>query len=1386
MTNFFEERRLNMGKFLRRWFLFPFIISMVISFIVIPAFSEGTQIWTEDWQGNPRTDFEPDENVYILGSGFNPNAQIDISITRPDNVIENYSTFSDENGCFLYIYTLDGMVGTYYVTATDGVNSASTTFEDCLRILEGYDKAATRWERGLLEGWKELDWVPYRIKFARLPKGTSSFNFKVCHNNLLDNKDGVDKLRNFRVGSENGDPVNGSVTASGPFYKTPGKECDRDIYYSLSVTFTTPSSGLSWYVYWEAHVAFGASGWPGAKLHAYTENLTGSQDVPIKVPPTPVGSISGTKWNDSNCSGTWDPGEPGLPGWTIQLYFFDPVENTWINIDNEGTGAGGSYTFSGLVAGNYRVTEVLKENWMQTYPPSPGSHSITLSEGENRTGVNFGNALIIHDVEVSITPTNQGGLNGQTLYYTVTVVNTGNILDTYDLQVSDDLGWGPNISPSSLTVPAGENRTSTLSVTIPSNATGGTQDTVTVSAISRADNTVSDSFACIAKVLVARGVDVLISPHYQTGVPGENLIYSVTIANIGNISDTYDLTVSENLDWGPSISPSSVTVSPFSSGSATLSVVVPLSGIGCTEDNITVTAVSRSDNMVSDSGNCIAHATIVRGVDVSISPDYQSGLNGATLSYVVTITNVGNVPDNYDLSVNDNLGWSPNISPSSFTLAPGAHDNASMSITISLNATGCTEDLITVIARSRSDDAITGDDSCIAHVTIVRGVRVSISPGYRSGLNGARLEYTATVSNTGNVEDTYSLTATDDAGWSPNISPISLTVPPWENRTATLSVTVPENALGCTQDNIIVTAVGLGVENSAACIAHAVIFRGVDVSISPDYQSGSNGATLTYTVTVANTGNVPDTYNLTANDDTGWGSTLSPTSLIVPPWENRISTLTVTLPSNAFGCTVDNMTVAATGTEVSDSDSCIAHITIVRAVEVSISPSYKTGLPGTTLNYTVTVANTGNVSDTYDLVASDNLGWGPTVSPNSLTVPPWESRTVILSVTIPENAEGCTLDNIWVVATSRANPAVKDNDSSIAHADYVTRGVDLSLSPNHQSGKPGAVLSYMVTVINTGNVEDNYILNVTDNENWSLIISPASLAIPPGGSDNALLIASIPEKARGSMRDNIKVDAVSAENSEVSASGVAIASVENVRGVIVEITPSYKGGLPGTVLVYSCRITNTGNVEDTYDVTFWDNENWDVAFTIEAIHLPPYSWAETTPLKVTVPENAPPCTEDNITIRAVSRENNMIENMDSCIAHRDWAKLSLITKYLVNVDLNFYLENGSKLALRFYDFSDVFEGENVILENLATPTQIVFNDNVHHPLGKGIKKVAVVALSDNGSIIQTMQTFVVHRTDLWKRLSEIRMEWPYATPEERSALWAELSDIRVQWPYALP
>jgi uncharacterized repeat protein (TIGR01451 family) len=287
------------------------------------------------------------------------------------------------------------------------------------------------------------------------------FLFNVYHNNLRGGKQGVDALGDFWVGDEEGNPVgDGTVVAQGPFYKSPGKGRDLDIYYTLTVTFNLASRGQTRCVYWRAHLALGASGWPGSSLHAYTD-VTGSQDVPINVPPIPTGSISGCKWHDLDRDGVRDADEPGLPGWTIKLHRWDPEIGGWIYLKEETTGETGSYVFTGLVGGEYRLEEVVQEGWTQTYPTTV-VHEVSLSEGESAAGLDFGNFFSSLGVSVAISPRERSGLPGETLSYEVSVTNVGTLPDVYDLTVSDALNWTLNLSPQSLSLAPAETGVATL------------------------------------------------------------------------------------------------------------------------------------------------------------------------------------------------------------------------------------------------------------------------------------------------------------------------------------------------------------------------------------------------------------------------------------------------------------------------------------------------------------------------------------------------------------------------------------------------------------------------------------------------------------------------------------------------------------------------------------------------------------------------------------------------------------------------------------------------------------------------------------------------------------------------------------------------------------
>jgi protocatechuate 3,4-dioxygenase beta subunit len=118
------------------------------------------------------------------------------------------------------------------------------------------------------------------------------------------------------------------------------------------------------------------------------------------------GSICGHKWEDLNCDGQHEEGEPPVEGVTIELWqyivgndFADAapafIPGTWVYVTETLTAADGSYCFTDLKPGLYKVKEVLTgeqaEEWYFKVPAS-GEIEVPLECGQSIEGVDFVNA----------------------------------------------------------------------------------------------------------------------------------------------------------------------------------------------------------------------------------------------------------------------------------------------------------------------------------------------------------------------------------------------------------------------------------------------------------------------------------------------------------------------------------------------------------------------------------------------------------------------------------------------------------------------------------------------------------------------------------------------------------------------------------------------------------------------------------------------------------------------------------------------------------------------------------------------------------------------------------------------------------------------------------
>jgi hypothetical protein len=135
-------------------------------FVPFLASAEGATIWTD------KDNYGPSETVTIFGSGFLPSTEVTITLVAPDLSVATIYAWTDEFGAFTAQHLLDGMEGTYTVTATDGTNTATTTFTEAVQIKTYMDAAYATEETVFLPGatvyakatglakakWHEIEW----------------------------------------------------------------------------------------------------------------------------------------------------------------------------------------------------------------------------------------------------------------------------------------------------------------------------------------------------------------------------------------------------------------------------------------------------------------------------------------------------------------------------------------------------------------------------------------------------------------------------------------------------------------------------------------------------------------------------------------------------------------------------------------------------------------------------------------------------------------------------------------------------------------------------------------------------------------------------------------------------------------------------------------------------------------------------------------------------------------------------------------------------------------------------------------------------------------------------------------------------------------------------
>jgi uncharacterized repeat protein (TIGR01451 family) len=632
-----------------------------------------------------------------------------------------------------------------------------------------------------------------------------------------------------------------------------------------------------------------------------------------------------------------------------------------------------------------------------------------------------------------------------------------------------------------------------------------------------------------------------------TGVLDDAAYNNDASATAGSVSFT-----SPNLTW-------SGNLSVGASATITYSVTVNNPDTGNKTLGNTVTSATTGSNCPASGGDalCTATVTVVAASTLTITQTTaeSSATVGSVVHYTITLANSGLTPfvgatfTDPLSGVLDDAAYNNNAVATSgaavFTsplLTWTGNVPASGSVTITFSVTVKSPDTgdkiltSTITSVSIGNNCLEGstDPRCTTSVGVAV-LAISNTSDVTSTTPSGVVRFTATFTNSGqvpyneitiasNITDvlddatpngdqtatsgTLELTATG-ISWTGDI-PVGGTV----TVTGTVTVDDPDTGNQVLASTLVTAAAGsncpAGGTDPACSVNVTVLTPGLTISQSADTSAAVPGQKVTYTVTVADTGQTPYTgvsvtdtlgvlddavYNNDAAASSGTVSFGSP----VLTWTGDLAagaTVTITFsvtadnPDNGDKLLVTSLASTAAGSSCLPGDptpGCDLTIPVLTPALTITSTDPPPTTPGATLGYTVTIDNTGQtpfsgviVTDSLAGVLDDaayNNDGSATAGSVSFTSPDltWTgdlavgaSVTVTFSVTVDNPDTGDhVLTSVVTSGEPGSNCQVGSTDPRcVTTIDVAT--LTIANTANVSTTTPGSTVGYTVTIRNTG------------------------------------------------------------------------------------------------------------------------------------------------------------------------------------------------------------------------------------------------------------------------------------------------------------------------------
>jgi uncharacterized membrane protein len=300
--------------------------------------------------------------------------------------------------------------------------------------------------------------------------------------------------------------------------------------------------------------------------------------------------------------------------------------------------------------------------------------------------------------------------------------------------------------------------------------------------------------------------------------PGETASYTVQITNKGSAPDSY--TIAATGLWPIETLSEVGPVEPGGDVSFEVAVTVPITALAGESDTAQIAVTSQGNAGMMEALALTTTASTVFAVSVSSHEAQMEALPGETISYVVKISNKGNVPESYTIAA---AGiWPVETLSEVGPVHPGSDVSLDVAVTAPLTALAGESDTAQITVTSQGDAGISKEVALTTTAKAVFAMEISPTEAEMGDVPGASLTATLLIANQGNISDTYKIAVA--SGWPVAAPQLIGPLSPGQETAVELQIRIPDSASDGSIDEMVLTVtstgdLGLHREANWRCIA---------------------------------------------------------------------------------------------------------------------------------------------------------------------------------------------------------------------------------------------------------------------------------------------------------------------------------------------------------------------------------------------------------------------------------------------------------------------------------------------------------------------------------------------------------------------------------------